>query len=226
MTTNPHVMKSATDPIKEFRPISGGSSAIAVIAVNDSVPARNLNELIDYAKKNPGKLSYGTPGVGSPYHIGVEYIKKLSGIDMVHVPFQGGGPLLNAILGNHVPVGIASTSTFAGAVSSGKVSLVATGEAAPSDMAPSVAPIAETFQAIEIPTWVAFFAPAGTPERIVKILNEKIVTILNEPATKDRLRKLGQIASPSSPEELQATVKKESDYWAKVVPLSGVTLQK
>ena len=172
------------DPIKDFTPIAMMLESTSLIVAHPSFPANNVRELIDYARRNPGKLTYATSGIGGAQHLDAENIKRLAGVDMVHAPFQGFGPMIPALLGGQVPIGFITYSVAKGFLSSGKWKLlgVTNTEANSRALAPAgaqfVSDVVPGFEAS--PQWLGFGGPAGMPRPIVTRLHDAITRALGE----------------------------------------------
>jgi tripartite-type tricarboxylate transporter receptor subunit TctC len=161
------------DPVRDFSSVAMVAVSPHVIAVHPSVPAKTLRELVDLAKKEPGKLNYGTPGSGSVPHVGMELFKQQAGIDIVHVPYKGSGPMMLDVVGGSVQSTIATPPSILGHVQSGKVRALAVAARARHPLMPDVPTSAEAgYPKFELEAWVALFAPAGTPRDVVARLTQ------------------------------------------------------
>jgi tripartite-type tricarboxylate transporter receptor subunit TctC len=203
MTSNIYLYKNSPfDPAKDFAPITNAGVNIICLAVNAELPIRSVAELIDYARAHPGKLSFGTPGTASPHHLTGELLRQKAGIDIQHVPYKGGGPAVNDLLGGHIGLGFLSLSSALPQVSTGKIRIVAVVEKSRYAGLPDVPTIAEAVPGVEMSSWLGFFAPAATPQPIVMRLHDEIVRILKTDAVRDKLGNLGFSVTGSSPAEL------------------------
>src|SRR5262245_51682219 len=208
MTTNGYLYKNTPfDPVKDFAPIIYAGANIIRLAVRPAFPARSVADVIAYAKANPGQLHYGSSGAGSPHHLAGELLRQKTGIDVVHVPYRGGGATINDLIGGHIKVAFLSLSTAVPHLSSGKIRIIAVVEKARYAAMPEVPAIAETVPGFEMSSWLGFFAPAATPAPLVARLNETMVKILATDAVKEKLAALGLVVAPSTPAELGATIK-------------------
>jgi len=208
MTSNVFLYKNTPfDPVKDFAPIANAGANIICLAVHVELPVNSVAELIAYAKAHPGQLQYGSSGVGSPHHLAGELLRQKTGIDIVHVPYRGGGATINDLLGGHIKVAFLSLSTAVPHLGSGKIKIVAVVEKARYAAMPDIPTIGETVPGSEMSSWVAFFAPAGTPEPLVARLNEAMVKVLTADAVKEKLAVLGLVVAPSTPAELAAIVR-------------------
>jgi tripartite-type tricarboxylate transporter receptor subunit TctC len=208
------------DPIKDFTPIAIIGTAPQAIVVNAELPVTNLQQLIDYARKHPGTLSYGTSGVGSSQHLGGELLKAQTGIDMVHVPYKGGSLALNDVVGGQVQVGILVLSNVLPFVKSGKLRLLGVLEAERAKAAPETPTVAEAgVPGYALPnTWVGVLGPAGMPPAIVEKIRAEIGKSLDSPEMRARLDTAGfQIAGEASPKAFSDLLLKSVDVYKKIV---------
>ena len=208
MTSNVFLYKNTPfDPIKDFAPITNAGANIICLAIHVDLPVNSVAELIAYAKANPGKLQYGSSGVGSPHHLAGELLRQKTGIDIVHVPYRGGGATINDLLGGHIKVAFLSLSTAVPHLTSGKIKIVAVVEKSRYAAMPDVPTIGETVPGFEMSSWLGFFAPAGTPAPLITRLNEAMVKVLTTDAVKEKLASLGLAVAPSTPAALAATIR-------------------
>jgi tripartite-type tricarboxylate transporter receptor subunit TctC len=216
---NPTMFRNLTwDPIKDFSSVAMVAVSPHVIAVHPSVPATTLKELVDLAKKEPGKLNYGTPGAGSVPHVGMELFKQQTGIDIVHVPYKGSGPMMLDVIGGSVQSTIATPPSIVSHVQSGKVRALALAAKTRHPLMPDVPTSAEAgYPKFELEAWVALFAPAGTPREVIAKLTQATQEALKSPAVIERARTTGMEIRFMTPPELDATVKADLQYWSKVI---------
>jgi tripartite-type tricarboxylate transporter receptor subunit TctC len=208
MTSNVFLYKNTPfDPVKDFAPITNAGANIICLAVHVDLPVRTVAELIAHARANPGMLQYGSSGTGSPHHLAGELLRQKTGIDVVHVPYRGGGATINDLIGGHIRVAFLSLSTAVPHLSSGKIRIVAVVEKTRYAGMPDVPTIGETVPGFEMSSWLGFFAPAATPAPLVARLNEAMVKVLTAEAVKDKLATLGLVVAPSTPDELAAIIK-------------------
>lgn len=223
---NPALMdKLPWDPIKDFSPIALLTVSTNVIAVHPSVPVNNLKELIAYAKANPGKLNYASQGNGSVSHIGTEMFKQSTGVEMVHVPYKGSGPAIQDVLAGQVQVFITTPPSVMQHVQSGKLKgLAVTGKNRHPGM-PNVPTTAEAgLPSFQLESWVALFAPAGTPAPVVAKLTDSVKKSLALPEIKERSDAAGVELRYLTPAATDALVKKELPYWNKAIKSANITL--
>jgi tripartite-type tricarboxylate transporter receptor subunit TctC len=208
MTTNSYLYRNTPfDPVKDFAPVIYAGANIICLAVHTDFPANSVADVIAYAKANPGKLNYGSSGTGSPHHLAGELLRQKTGIDIVHVPYRGGGATINDLIGGHIKVAFLSLSTAVPHLGSGKIRMLAVVEKTRYAAMPDVPTIGETVPGHEMSSWIGIFAPAGTPAPLVARLNEAIAKVLTTPEVKDKLAALGLAAATSTPDELAAIVK-------------------
>lgn len=223
---NPALMdKLPWDPIKDFTPVALLTVSTNVIAVHPSVPVNNLKEFIAYAKANPGKLNYASQGNGSVSHIGTEMFKQSTGTDMVHVPYKGSGPAIQDVLAGQVQVFISTPPSLMQHVQSGKLKgLAVTGKNRHPGM-PNVPTTAEAgLPSFQLESWVALYAPAGTPAPIITKLTDSVKKGLALPEIKERSDAAGVELRYLNPAATDALVKKELPYWNKAIKAANITL--
>jgi tripartite-type tricarboxylate transporter receptor subunit TctC len=200
MTSNVFLYKNTPfDPVKDFAPITNAGANIICLAVHVDLPVISVAELIAYAKANPGKLQYGSSGIGSPHHLAGELLRQKTGIDIVHVPYRGGGATINDLLGGHIKVAFLSLSSAVPHLNSGKIRIVAVVEKGRYAAMPDIPTIGESVPGFEMSSWVGFFAPAPTPPRLLGRLNDAMVNVLKIDAVKEKLAALGLAVTPSTP---------------------------
>ena len=208
MTTNIYLYKNAPfDPVKDFAPVIYAGANIICLAVNTEFPAQSVADVIAYARANPGKLHYGSSGAGSPHHLAGELLRQKTGIDIVHVPYRGGGATINDLLGGHIKVAFLSLSTAVPHLTTGKIKILAVVEKARYQAMPDVPTIGETVPGFEMSSWHGIFAPAGTSVPVIARLNAAIREVLKTEAVKEKLGVLGVAVATSTPEELADIVK-------------------
>jgi len=210
------------DPEKDFEPISLIGMQTNVLYTHPSVPAKTLSELIAHAKANPGKLSFGSGGIGTPAHLAGELLKIEAKIDITHVPFRGTGPALQNVIGGHVPMAFNPPSPLLPHIQSGAIRAIAITTLARTGALPDVPTVAESgFPGFEATTWHGLVAPAGTPKDVVAALHRAVHATLNDPAARKQLTELGIDLAGNSPGEFRAYIKSEIPKWAKIVQASG-----
>ena len=224
-TGNPWLMKDLPWAPKDFTPVGLVTVATNVITVHPSIPANTLKELVDYLKKNPGKINYASQGNGSLSHLGTELFKQQTGTSIAHVPYKGSGQAIQDVLAGQVQMFITTPPSVIQHIQSGKLKALAVAGKSRHPGLPNVPTAAEAgVPGIELEAWVALFAPAGTPQPVVNKLSQDIKLALEQPETKTRAAAQGVEARYLSPEALGSLVKKELDYWGDVIKKANITL--
>jgi tripartite-type tricarboxylate transporter receptor subunit TctC len=210
------------DPEKDFEPITVIGTQTNVLYTHPSLPATSLAELIAYAKANPGKLSFGSGGNGTPAHLAGELLKIEAKIEMTHVPFRGTGPALQAVIGGHVPMAYNPPPPLLPHIQSGAIRAIAITTLKRTAALPEVPTIAELgFPGFEATTWHALVAPAGTPPDVIATLHGAAVAALNDPDVRKALTDLGVDVLANTPAQFRAYLKAEIPKWAAIVKASG-----
>lgn len=214
----PHLMKLNYDPLKDLAPISGGVNFPNLLVVHKGAGINNLEEFVALAKKAPGKLDFASTGAGSASHLAGELLNQRAGIDTVHVPYKGGGPAMQDLLGERITSYFAAPPTAMPQVEAGKlIPLATTGLTRPSYM-PNIPTVAEAgYPGFEALNWYAFVAAAKTPEPILERWNQEIVKALNDPEVSKMLLDYGLTPQPSTRQELAEFIQKEYVQWGEVV---------
>jgi tripartite-type tricarboxylate transporter receptor subunit TctC len=218
-TTGPSLYKTLNyDGIKDFAPITLVAEIPSVLTVGPSLPVNSLKELIDYAKANPGKINYATPGNGSGPHIAVELLKSLTKIDIVHVPYKGAGPAMAAMLGGEVNMAVTATASALPQIQAGKVKPLAVLSKQRAPGLPNVPTTTEAgLPSWQVALWWGILAPAGTPRDIINRLNATWLKSAALPDTVDKMRKAGFEPLTSTPEQLAEFINTETVRWAQVI---------
>jgi tripartite-type tricarboxylate transporter receptor subunit TctC len=207
--------------LRDIAPVAGISRVANVMAMSPSVPARTVPEFIAYAKAHPGKINFASAGPGSQQHVAAELFKMMAGIDMVHVPYRGGGPAMTDLLAGQVQVFFGTTASTLQHFRAGKLIPLAVTTAMRSPALPEVPTIGEFVPGYEASSWYGIGAPAGTPAAIIDILNRGINAALADPGIKARFADLGADAIPGSPAEFGRLLAEETEKWGRVVKFSG-----
>ncbi len=223
IAVNPHLLRLTYDPLKDLAPIGMAVVFPNLVVVHPSVPANTFAEFIKLARENPGKYSYGSSGIGGAGHLAGELLKMMAGINIVHVPFKGGGPAMQAMLGGQISAYMATPVAALPHVKSGKVKALAVTGPKRDPGLPDVPSVAEFYPGYQAINWYAYFAPGKTPKDIVTRLNHEIVKALGTPEVKALLEKQGVEPMPGTPEELAAFARQETATWGKVVKDAGIT---
>jgi tripartite-type tricarboxylate transporter receptor subunit TctC len=211
--------------IRDIVPVAMISRLPLVMEINPSIPAKTVPEFIAYVKAHPGTVSMASGGSGSASHVGGEFFKMQTGIDMVHVPYRGGAPALADLIGGQVQVMFSPLPESIGAIKAGKVRALAVTTAERSQALPDLPTVAETIPGFEASTWQGIGAPKGTPAAIVAALNHQINAALADPKIQERLAALGSIPTPMSPADYAKLIVAETEKWGKVIRDAHITLQ-
>lgn len=211
------------DVVKSFAPVSLVGVAPLLMTVNNNLPVKDVKELIAYTKANPGKVSFGSSGVGAAAHLTQELFKQVSGADMVHVPYKGTAPALNDLMGGSLQILTDTPSALMPHVRSGKIKALAVFSNKRVPGVTEVPTIAEAGgPAIEGSTWVLFLAPAATPREIVNRMSAETAKAINTPEMKARFESLGIEPGGTTPEQAAKFLDDEIAKWAKVIAAAGV----
>ena len=222
-TIQPHLRKLSWDPIKDFAPITVVASYPLLIVVHPSVPANNLREMVDYAKKNPGKLTYGSSGNGGPLHIGAEIFKRTAGVDILHVPYKGNAPMTLAVLSGEVSMVFDSMTGPLPHIRAGKLRAIGYMGEKRSPQLPDVPTAMEQGIPAVYAAWNGMMAPAGTPPEAMQWLHREIVRAVQSPEVTERLTALGyEPKTNSSPQEMAAMVAADVERFGKVIKEVGI----
>ena len=218
LTIAPHIMKVGYDPFKDLAPISGGVNFPNVLVVHKGAGVKNLAEFVVLAKQAPGKVDYASTGAGSASHLAGELFNQRAGVDMVHVPYKGGAPALQDLIGERVTSYFAAPPTALPHIETGKlIPLATTGLTRPAYM-PNIPTVAEAgYPGFEALNWYAFVAPGKTPAPVLDRWNLEIVKVLKDPEVAEALKVHGLTPQPTTRAEFTAFMKKEYEQWGKVV---------
>ena len=216
--------RTGYDPLRDFAPIALLGSVPNVMAIHPSVPAQSLQQVIDLARKQPKKLSYGSGGIGSTNHLAMEALKSLTKTDIIHVPYKGATIALVDLISGQVDIVVVAVSSVAQYIQQGKLRGIATLGPKRSHALPDLPTSAEAGQPqFVMENWYGFYGPAGLPREIVDRLNAEAVKAMKMPDTRERLGSQGFDLFPSSPQELAARVKSEYARFGKIVKDAGIT---
>jgi tripartite-type tricarboxylate transporter receptor subunit TctC len=208
--------------IRDIAPVAGIMRTPNVMLVNPSVPAKSVPELIAYAKGNPGKISFASAGNGSGSHMSGELFKMMTGVDIVHVPYRGGGPALTDLLGGQVQLMFPGTTASIEYIRSGKLRALAVTTATRSPALPDIPTVGDFVPGYESSLMDGVGAPKNTPPEIINRLNKEINAGLADPKMKARLADLGGVALPGSPADFGKLIAEETEKWGKVVKFTGI----
>jgi len=222
-TTNPALKTAPFDPVKDFAPIALLATGALGVYINPKVPAKNMREFIAVVKKEPGKLYYSSPGSGGPQHLAMELLKLETGMDIVHVPYKGAAGAIADLVGGHVQAMVSALQTVAPHVQSGRLRMLAVMSAKRAEAFADVPTLKEAGAPdLEVETWYAMFAPAGTSGAIVARINRDVNELLQEADVRDVLAKQGLDPAGGTPEVLGNRVKRELANWTRVVKAAGI----
>jgi tripartite-type tricarboxylate transporter receptor subunit TctC len=209
------------DPANDFTPVSLIYRNRLVLAVTRDFPANTLAELVKYAKENPGKVSYGTPGEGSPHLLAGETLKRRAGIEMIHVPYKGGGQVMNDLVAGHIQAAVSAVSAALDMQRNGRIKILAVMDQHRIDSLPGVPSVAETYPGFDIAGWGGLFGPRNLPQPIVKKLGDAMRTVMTSAELKATFEASGAVPETSTPEELKKMVTEEGERWQEIVRQPG-----
>jgi len=211
--------------LRDLTPVATAVASVSCLAVRNDLGVNNFRELLDMARKYPGKLSYGTAGVASTHHLTGERLKQL-GADMIHVPFKGLGPAVNALAAGQVDINISNAATVLPQARAGKVKIIAVMQPTRFEGLPDVPAASEGLPGFDVPVaWYAFFGPPGLPPAIVARWNSEIVKALEAPEVRQRMNDASMAISYAGAERFPALIKATVETYEKVIKAAGITLQ-
>ena len=214
---NPHMGKMPFDVFKDLIPITTVAVVPLVLAVNANLPVKNVAELVEYAKKNPSALNYGSAGNGSPQQLAAEMLNYVAGIKMQHVPYKGAVPAITDLLGGRIQVFIGGVNSLLPHVKDGKLRLLAGAGGKRFAAFPDLPAISETLPGVALDVWLGVFMPAGVPKEIVTKVNADIGLVMQMPEVRSNLAAQGIEPTTSTPEELVQIIRDEHGRWGKVI---------
>ncbi len=219
MVINPQLSKSHTyDPFGDFAPIARTALLKYILIVNPAMPFQDMRGLINYARANPGKLSFGSSGIGGGTHLAGELLMKMTGVKLLHVPYRGAGPALVDVMGGRLSMMFDVLSTAIPQIKSGKVRAIGVTAENRSPLLPDVPTIAETVPGYATDFWIGLAAPKATPNDRIETLNRAVNRVLNNQELKDKLLGLGlEAATPNRPQEFASFMKTEWDLWGDLI---------
>jgi tripartite-type tricarboxylate transporter receptor subunit TctC len=213
------------DPNKDFAPVTLVAKVPNVIAVSEKSPYKTLGDLIADAKKNPGKINYGSAGNGSAGHLAMEYFSSEAGIDLVHVPYKGSGPMLTDLIGGQIQATFNGLPSLIGQIKGGTLRPLAVGSAERSRVLPKVPTLAESgYKGFETSQWYGIMVPAGTPQPIIDRLQKEIAKSLKSKEDSKKMLEDGAVLVGDTPEQFGAFIKSEQARWGKVVEKAKITV--
>ena len=223
LTVNPSLYKLAFNMEKDLQPVTLLATAQYILVVHPSVPANSVKELIAVLKQKPRSLNFASAGVGSPLHLAAELFQRRAGVQMVHIPYKGGGPAAAAILGGEAHVLFGSVASSLPHVKSGRLKALATTGVKRSKVAPDLPTMEEAgFPGFDVTTWYSLMVPAGTPAAVVKRIHDEAVKALQRPDVQQIMGGQGLDPETSSAQELAARIKTEGKTWAEVIKSAGI----
>ncbi len=212
------------DPVTAFEPICNMLVATTVLVAPANTKFSNIRELIAAAKERPGKLNYASVGAGSFSHLAAELLRQGTKVDIVHIPYKGGGPAMTDLLAGRVDFLFTAAPAAMPHIRSGKLKLVATGDATRAPAFPDVETVAEVVPGFDISVWSGILAPAGTPKALVDKINADIRKVLAQPDMQARIAEQGAVIIASTPEEFGARMRADAAKWEKIIKASGTKL--
>jgi tripartite-type tricarboxylate transporter receptor subunit TctC len=214
------------DSAKDFAPITLTALIPIAFVVNPQLQVETLQELVALARSKPRQLSYGSSGAGGPHHLAMELFKLAADIDIVHVPYRGGAPQLNDLIGGHILIGSIGLPPALQHIETGKLRALAVTDAKRSPFLPNLMTVAESgFPGFQMSYWLGLMAPAGTSQAIIDRLAAESTAVLTAPETRESLAKQGAEVATSTPEELRKIVHSDLEKWSKVIQEIGITVQ-
>jgi tripartite-type tricarboxylate transporter receptor subunit TctC len=211
--------------MRDFVPIATINYSDLLMVVHPSVPAKTVQEFIDLAKKDPGKLNYASSGPGTPYHMAGELFKAMTQTDIIHVPHKASGDARNSVISGTVQMMFDAVTTMSELAKAGQVRALGTTGLKRSELTPELPTIAEVVPGYEATIWLGVMAPKGTPKELVDFLNAGINKVINRPDVKEAWLKQGAIPLVKTPDEFEAFLLKDIEKWANVVKVSGAKIQ-
>ena len=225
LTVNPHIMKTPYDPLKDLVPVSMAAVFANVLVVQPALPVKSVGDYVKYARQKPG-VTYASSGVGGAGHLAGELLKEMAHIDIVHVPYKGGGPAMQGFLGSQVDSFFATPISSISQIKSGRARAIATTGSKRAKLMPDVPTVAEQgFPGYEALNWYGYLAPAGTPKEIVDRLHKEIAKALANPKVIEQMEKTGVEPLAMTPDEFGRYIKREYDTWGKVVKQANIKAQ-
>ena len=223
---NPHLVKNMPyDAQKDFVPIAHVLEAEGLLVVNPALPVKTVPELIAHLKSQPGKLSYASAGIGTASHLAGELFKGMAGVDMAHIPYKGNAPAITDVMGGQAHMIFATMPTVIQQAKAGRLRPVAVIGAARARAVPEIPTVAETLPGFEVANWVGLFAPAGTPQEIVRRWNAEVQRIMASAEVQPRLETEGARFVPTTPESFAAFQRAESARWGKMIREAGIKVE-
>ena len=226
ITISPAVQKDMPyDSLRDFKPITQIVSAPTVLLVRPSLPIHNLKELVDYARANPGKLSYGSVGPGSTTHLAGEILSTMADIKLLHVPYKGAAPVVNDMLGGSIDMSFLNIAGAISYIKSGQLRAIGVTTLKRSPLLPDLPAIAETYPGFEVNSWYGLMAPARTPDDIVVMLQKQVAEIIRSPDIVELFARNGLTPEGTTPAQYTGQIKTDLARWRNVVQTSGLVIE-
>jgi tripartite-type tricarboxylate transporter receptor subunit TctC len=223
MATNPHLYQNMTyDPIKDFEPVSLIAMVPNILIAGKHTPYNSVQEFVAFAKANPGKITYGSSGIGTSLHLAGELFQKMTGTKMQHVPYRGAALAIQDLLAGQIDVVLDNITSALPQARAGAVKGLAITTAKRSQFAPELQPIADVVPGFDVTSWFALFVPKGTPRPIIDRIGADVRRALAEPAVKEKMASLAADSVGSTPEELAALLRSESEKWGILIRDAGI----
>ncbi len=214
------------DALKDFTPLVWAGSTQNALVVRNELPVNNVRELLEYARKNPGKLNYGSTGSGSSNHLTMELLMKMTGVKMAHIPYKGSAPAVTALIGGEIDVLFDNVPNVLQQIKAGRMKAIGVSGSQRSVLLPDTPTVAEAgVPGFEVNVWFGMQVPAGTPKAVVDKLNRDIVTLLKEPEVVQRFRNQGVEVAASTPEQFGALVRSEITKWTQLIREANIRIE-
>jgi tripartite-type tricarboxylate transporter receptor subunit TctC len=214
------------DALKDFTPLVWAGSTQNALVVRNELPVNNVRELLEYARKNPGKLNYGSTGSGSSNHLTMELLMKMTGVKMAHIPYKGSAPAVTALIGGEIDVLFDNVPNVLQQIKAGRMKVIGVSGLQRSVLLPDTPTVAEAgVPGFEVNVWFGMQVPAGTPKAVVDKLNRDIVTLLKEPEVVQRFRNQGVEVAASTPEQFGALVRSEITKWTQLIREANIRIE-
>ncbi|HWI36021.1 MAG TPA: tripartite tricarboxylate transporter substrate binding protein [Burkholderiales bacterium] len=226
LAVNPHILKTPYDPLKDLTPITMGVVFANVLVVQPDMKAKTLADYVKLAREKPGSITYASSGIGGAGHLAGELLKVMAHVDIVHVPYKGGGPAMQGFLGKQVDSFFATPVSSIKQITAGRARALATTGTKRAKLMPDVPTVAESgYPGYEALNWYAYLGPANLPKEILQKLNQALVKALKTPEVLAAFDKQGLESQPGTPEELAKYIAREYDTWGKVVKQANIKAQ-
>jgi tripartite-type tricarboxylate transporter receptor subunit TctC len=223
---NAHLYKKLPyDTLKDFASVGIISAQPGVLVVHPSLPVKNVKDFIALAKSKPGQILYSTSGNGSNPHLSMALLSSMTGVNLIHVPYKGGGPQVTALMAGEAQASLATIASVVNQIRANRVKALGVTSAKPSRSLPGVPPIGETVKGYEMSPWIAVFAPAGTPKPIIDRLNSEINKVLAQKDVQEKLVSQALDPLPSTPDEMTRQLKVDYDKYGKLIQMTGAKVE-